>query len=234
LLPASSVVADCTAIDYTAKGDETWPKTAGRAHIECVGIPGYPGRFYPRVAGVAAHGAGAGASKHITYVKGDATEPRGPGSRILAFVVNDRGLRWGAGFGRAVQAKWPELQKSFESWARQSRSQFRLGAAHEFRINNELTALAMICQHGYGPSVFPRIRYGALEDCLRNLGQMAHRTAASVHMPKIGAGQAGGNWMVIREMVEENLCQKGLDVTIYELPRSEPKHGTKQTLLVES
>jgi hypothetical protein len=50
-LPKDSVVAQCTAVGYTARGREAWP--GGRMlHVECVGIPPYPGNHLPRVAGI--------------------------------------------------------------------------------------------------------------------------------------------------------------------------------------
>ena len=37
-------------------------------------------------------------------------------------------------------------------------------------------------------------------------------------MPRIGAGQAGGDWTIIREMIDEELARRGIDVTVYALP----------------
>jgi len=51
-LPDQSVVQECTAIGYTAKGDQPLPGLDERVHFECVGIPPYPGSFNPRVAGL--------------------------------------------------------------------------------------------------------------------------------------------------------------------------------------
>ena len=52
----------------------------------------------------------------INYVKGDATEPRGRDNKIIAFVINDKGLSWGAGFARCLQKKWPSVQREFRHW----------------------------------------------------------------------------------------------------------------------
>jgi hypothetical protein len=37
-------------------------------------------------------------------------------------------------------------------------------------------------------------------------------------MPKIGAGEAGGSWGLISNLIAEELCTKGIRVTVYELP----------------
>jgi O-acetyl-ADP-ribose deacetylase (regulator of RNase III) len=231
-IPKGSLVEECTAIGYTAKGPERWGRRIGEVHAECVGLPPYPGRQDPRVAGIAAFPQGKQrATERIRYLKGDATEPRGEGSRILAFIINDKALSWGAGFGKAVQGKWPFLREEFAHWARQSNSSFSLGEAHSSSIEPELVAFEMIAQHGYGPSRTPRIRYGALEASLRKLADEARRRHASVHMPRIGTGHAGGSWGIIRELVEDIVCSKGIPVTVYDLPgsRTEPR-GEQRTL----
>lgn len=219
LLPHGSCIEECTAIGYTAKGNENWPHGVGEVHLECVGIPSYPGCSYPRVVGVANLLARQQPTiSTIRYLRGDATEPRGEGNRILAFVVNDKALSWGAGFGRAVQRKWPLLQEDFKAWAQRQRSEFVLGNVHSFRIDEGLLAIEMICQKGYGPSPNPRIRYEALESCLRKVANEAAERRASVHMPRIGSGEAGGRWPIVCELIEQVLCEEGIDVTVYDLP----------------
>ena len=80
----------------------------------------------------------------------------------------------------------------------------------------------MVAQRGYGPSPRPRIRYAALRACLEQLAEAAARRNATVHMPRIGSGQARGHWGIIRELIDEALVWKGIEVTVYELPSSEP------------
>ncbi len=54
---------------------------------------------------------------------------------------------------------------------------------------------------------------------MRKLGlQSAPAVAerASVHMPRIGCGLAGGKWEVVEPLIEEHLSAKGVAVTIYD------------------
>jgi O-acetyl-ADP-ribose deacetylase (regulator of RNase III) len=221
LLPRDSQVENCTAIGFTAKGDEVWAEPAGKVHVECVGLPPYPGHRFPRVAGICSPRAGKPTeADRVEYVKGDATKPRGGGRKIVAFIINDKGLSWGAGFARAVQEKWPDVLASFQDWRRSKPAEFALGNIATARIDTDLTAVMMVSQQGYGESVKPRIRYSALEACLNRLADEATKTNASVHMPRIGSGQAGGSWWVIAELVEGILVKRGIRVTIYDLPES--------------
>ena len=55
--------------------------------------------------------------REITYLKGDATVPRGEGFRILAHIVSDRNMIWGAGFWPCGSAEVAGVQEEFAKWA---------------------------------------------------------------------------------------------------------------------
>lgn len=232
VLPSNSVVSDCTAIGFTAKGEEKWDQEVDFYKVEGMGIPAYPGQIYPRVMGFIRPNKQI--SSHIqkpNFVKGDATKPRGGGNKIIAFVVNDATPRWGAGFGLAIKKKWNFVQNNFIQWVEESPQNFKLGSVKNIHIDVDTSILTLISQHGYGASGKPRIRYSALQNCLEKLAEIAKEKSASVHMPMIGSGQAGGNWTIILEMIKETLSKKGIEVTIYELPNQKQIKGQQQSLL---
>jgi hypothetical protein len=76
---------------------------------------------------------------------------------------------------------------------------------------------SMIAQRGYGPSVKPRIRYGALQQCLENVVD-ACKPGVSIHMPRIGTGAAGGSWPLIEAIIVDKLLAVGLPVIVYDIP----------------
>ena len=235
LLPSSTIARECTAIGYTAKGDELWPGVPERIHLEAVGIPPFPKRRYPRVVGIVhiPNGQGTG-NPTINYLRGDATRPRGDGFHLICHVVNDRTPRWGGGgFAQVVRRRFPEIQEDFISWSQTHRGEFALGHARFFPVDESLAVFSMICQKGYGPSLRPRIRYSALKACLDQLAVVAKEREASVHMPRIGCGQAGGSWDIVSELVEESLCCQGILVTVYDLPTHESRPASAQGLLFE-
>jgi hypothetical protein len=211
---------------YTAKGDEAWPAGLGMVHIECVGIFPYRQRRHPRVVGVVSPiTALTERAPRLIEVVGDATEPRGQGNKIVAHIVNDRTPNWGAGFGLAVAKKWPAAQQAFRSWSSQHRRDFRLGVSFKTDVTEDLCVYQMICQHGFGPSSKPRIRYGALKSCLEELTRLALERNATVHMPRIGSGYAGGIWEIMRQMVDETVCRRGIPVTVYNLHLPHASHA---------
>lgn len=219
VLPDDSVVGECTAIGFTAKRGEAWPPAGETLHVECVGVSPYPTRSYPRVVGIALPKTGKRPTPcEITYLKGDATQPRGSGNRIIAHIVNDKASTWGAGFARAVRTKFPAVQDDFTHWATVHKHLFKLGNAHLSKMTDSLFVFSMICQHGYGEAAKPRVRYNALQSCLHELANIAREQDATVHMPRIGCGQAGGRWEIVSELIHDALCRYGIAVTVYDLP----------------
>ena len=217
------VISQCTAVGYTAKGRERVTSKLSELYLECVGIPPYPGRNYPRVIAVARQGD----SKVIEAVslvslRGNALDPRGAGFRIITQVVNDKTPNWGAGFARSVRNKYPSVQKDFREWCLTNPGNLSLGKTHMSMVSNDLYVANMIAQHGYGESAKPRIRYAALKDCLGELKKIAIDKGATVHMPRIGTGYAGGNWSFISELIDEVLVRNGIPVIVYTLPDNEP------------
>lgn len=218
-LPRDSRLERCAAIGFTSKSDETWVE-GQPLHVECVGIPPYPGQTSPRVAGIAYRKGERGISNpRITFLTGDATSPQGPGNKIIAHVVNDGAARWGGGgFANAVRRKWPAVQADFVDWAQRYPRSFRLGETHQCQVDEGVTILHMICQRGYQPSTKPLIRYQHLRTCLCVLRDLALSQGATVHMPRIGCGLAGGNWAIVQDLILECLSDYGVDVTVYDLP----------------
>jgi len=87
---------------------------------------------------------------------------------------------------------------------------------HSTEVEANLWMVHLIAQHGYGASVKPRIRYEALQSCLRQAARLAMEIKASVHMPRIGTGQARGDWSVIEDLVKAELCERDIRVTVYD------------------
>jgi O-acetyl-ADP-ribose deacetylase (regulator of RNase III) len=221
VLPSTTLVADCRSIGFTAAGDEAWGRSDNPLHIESVGIPPYPGGTFPRVAGILWESGSAEEipeqSPTLRYVRGDATEPRGTHC-LIVHVVNDATPNWGnVGFAAALRKRYPSLQKSFRIWW-ESTSSPRLGRVHLAEANPDVWVATVVAQHGYGPSSAPRIRYEALAEALEHAAAAAKAHALSVHMPRIGVGQAGGRWDIVEELVRTSFGRFHVAVTVYDLP----------------
>jgi O-acetyl-ADP-ribose deacetylase (regulator of RNase III) len=155
--------------------------------------------------------------KSLTIVAGDATSPQAKGPKIIAHVCNDLG-GWGKGFVLAVSRRWPEPERAYRRWHRErARNDFALGAVQVVPVLPDVWVANMIGQHGMRTgSGGPPIRYDALERCLNALAGHALAHGASVHMPRIGCGLAGGRWERVEPLVNGALGARDIDVTVYD------------------
>ncbi|MFF7726964.1 Appr-1-p processing protein [Streptomyces sp. NPDC008001] len=162
-------------------------------------------------------------STEIEYRSGDATLPQASGPRIIAHVCNDAG-GWGAGFVVAVSRRWRQPEAAYRAWHRdRATSGFALGALQLVRVEDELWVANMVGQHGIRKrnrtskaSGDAPVRYEAIDRALASLADEAVALRASVHMPRIGCGLAGGRWDVVEPLVTRNLTGRGVAVTVYD------------------
>ncbi|MEU3997870.1 macro domain-containing protein [Streptomyces fungicidicus] len=153
----------------------------------------------------------------ITYVRGDATVPSVKGVKIVAHVCNDIG-GWGRGFVLAVSRRWPEPERAYRTWHRERASNdFALGALQLVRVERYVWVANMIGQRGVrtGSKGVP-VRYEAIGTALGLLAGRATELNASVHMPRIGCGLAGGTWSRVEPLITERLVRRGVPVTVYD------------------
>jgi O-acetyl-ADP-ribose deacetylase (regulator of RNase III) len=75
----------------------------------------------------------------------------------------------------------------------------------------------MIGQHGLrNAGGEPPIRYDAVGKCLAKVAAKAKELGASVHMPRIGCGLAGGRWEVIEPLIVQSLCEQDVSAVVYD------------------
>lgn len=153
----------------------------------------------------------------IRYVSGDATVPQAHGYKVIAHICNDLG-GWGKGFVLAISARWPEPERDYRRWHRErAKNDFGLGAIQLVEVGTYLHVANMIGQHGMKTgSKGPPIRYDAVGKCLADLAKHGLALDASVHMPRIGCGLAGGRWSKIEPLIRDQLCRAGVAVTVYD------------------
>jgi Zn-dependent peptidase ImmA (M78 family) len=223
--PAAFPVAP-SAVGQTTRGTatidgETWK-------VQAVGTPPYPGRLLPRVlALVEPADAPTSTPPGLTYKAGDisaATDAAVEGRPVVvAHVVNDSARAWGRyGVAGALARVVPDAAKAFKAWTIANPDNLTLGNIHPVSVRAvngaEVTVVSLVAQAGYGPSTQPRVSYVKLAEALHALADVAAPVGATVHMPRIGAGQGGGRWDLIEAAVERTLLARGVPVVVYTLP----------------
>lgn len=156
--------------------------------------------------------------KQIIYLKGDATSPQASGIKIIAHISNDIG-GWGKGFVLAISKRWIEPEKAYREWHRdRNKNDFELGNIQIIQVEPYIYVANMIGQRGtkVGRSTGVPVRYDAIELCLEKLAVEAKALGASVHMPRIGCGLAGGKWEQIEPLIEKTLLINNIDTYVYD------------------
>lgn len=174
----------------------------------------------------------------INFVNGDATNMNYNGTKILVHVCNDIGA-WGAGFVLAISKKWKEPEKEYKKWHKEkffndneilkgqrikednssSENSFKLGNVQFVKVENDIWVGNMIGQRDIrrGIAGIPPVRYPAIRMCLERVANFATINNATVHMPKIGCGLAGGQWNIVEEIINETLISNNINTFVYEI-----------------
>jgi O-acetyl-ADP-ribose deacetylase (regulator of RNase III) len=154
----------------------------------------------------------------IHYHVGDATAPIGEGNKIIVHICNDIG-GWGAGFVVALSRRWAGPEEEYRKWhAGRGKNDFVLGAVQFVQVAPRLWVANMIGQHLTSSTAEgPPIRYDAVEKCLAKVAVKARELNATVHMPRIGCGLAGGTWERIEPLIQRTLVDAEIDAHVYDL-----------------
>jgi len=156
----------------------------------------------------------------IVYRLGDATRPVGDGPKVIVHVCNDVG-GWGKGFVLAISKRWCEPEREYRRWHHErAPDPLELGRVQFVEVDPSLWIANLVGQHGLrADNGIPPVRYDAIRTGLVAVAAFAREHAATVHMPRIGAGLAGGSWPIIAEIVEEVLVNHGINVTVYDVAK---------------
>lgn len=152
----------------------------------------------------------------VNYVIGDATNPQTKGNKIIVHICNDIG-GWGKGFVMALSKRWKQPEQQYRQWFK-SNDEFGLGEVQFVQVEEELWVANLIGQHkinkdenGNAP-----IRYEAILLGLEKIGQFAINKSATVHMPRIGCGLAGGTWERIEPLICKTLIENEIETYVYD------------------
>lgn len=154
--------------------------------------------------------------KSVRYVTGDATAPFGEGPKVIVHVCNDLG-KWGKGFVLAISRRWKEPERVYKA-SFDSAPPPALGDVQFVPVAGAIVVANLIGQHGVATRAtrIPPVRYEAIREGLAKIAAHALASGASVHMPRIGCGLAGGEWGRVEPLIAETLLLAGVNVTVYD------------------
>lgn len=149
-------------------------------------------------------------------MNGDATAPVAEGNKIIVHICNDIG-GWGKGFVMALSQKWQLPEQEYRN-RHTSATNFSLGEVQMVQVEPDLWVANLIGQHKINrdENGRPPIRYKAVQEGMRKICVFAQEKEASVHMPRIGCGLAGGEWGRIEPILKAELIEENVSVTVYD------------------
>jgi O-acetyl-ADP-ribose deacetylase (regulator of RNase III) len=155
--------------------------------------------------------------KNIKYITGDATLPIGDGNKIIVHICNDIG-GWGKGFVVAISNRWKLPEEKYRAWYKdRTTNNFELGATQIIQVTDDIFVGNMIGQVGIKKQNNQSpIRYEAVEKSMQLIVKFAKENNASVHMPRIGCGLAGGKWEEIETILERTLLKNEIETIVYD------------------
>ena len=174
----------------------------------------------------------------IKFIKGDATNPNDNKTKIIVHICNDVG-GWGKGFVMAISKRWKQPEIEYRNWYKNkeveqtdivqferlesrdkysNEKKFELGNVQFVKATDDIWVANMIAQRDIKPDKdgLPPIRYSFVSESLERVRQFAKRQNASIHMPRIGCGLAGGQWTEIEELINDNLIAHEIETTVYD------------------
>lgn len=152
----------------------------------------------------------------IKCVIGDATQPYGDDRKIIVHVCNDIGA-WGKGFVLALSKRWQAPEAEYRTAFKQDLVP-QLGDVQFVEVEPTITVANIIGQHGIARrnTKTPPVRYEAVREGLIKVAEYAQEKHASVHMPRIGCGLAGGKWEELEPIIVDTLIAAKVSVTVYD------------------
>ncbi|MCY7695340.1 macro domain-containing protein [Bacillus altitudinis] len=135
---------------------------------------------------------------------------------IICHQVNCKGVM-GAGLAKQIKSKYPNVYKDYKRLCAEQGDDL-LSSVQLITTNDGKTIANLFAQVGYGRKT-KQTDDDALRSCFEHLKQTVtnpneENSLHSIAIPYgIGCGLAGGDWTVVREMMEEVLGD--CEVTVY-------------------
>lgn len=155
----------------------------------------------------------------IKYTIGDASEVPATGWHIITHCVSDNGRSYGKGFALQLGRKYPYARMNYKRMAADGELQGGMSLSIFPVDGRKLQIVDLVAQHGLGRQ---SLRLEWLDLCMHFLVVWAIETNATIHMPRIGCGLAGGKWEDVEAVILKTFNQplaSLVPIIVYDLPK---------------
>ena len=127
----------------------------------------------------------------------------------------------GSGVALAIKRKYPTAYQAYRD--EYELNGLVLGYAYDYSVTPYLKIWNAITQQGFGAPT-RNVSYDAIQTCFEQVNRYIadegrhgadDRQAKEIHIPLIGAGLGGGNWNIIKTIIEETV---NYPTTLWVLP----------------
>ena len=117
---------------------------------------------------------------------------------MIVHICNDIGV-WGKGFVLSISKRWSEPEAAYRRMPHRI-----LGDVQFVNVSKTITVANIIGQNGIWRKYHQQpIDYTAVRTGLEKVGTFAKEIGASIQMPRIGCGLAGGDKRRILDMIDD-------------------------------
>lgn len=134
--------------------------------------------------------------------------------KFIAHGVNCQNVM-GSGVAKVLFERYPDVKSRYHSYCESVAVESRLGSVCSTRFQDDgKIILNLFTQFRYGYNNKRYVNYAAIAQCFKNL--ITYGTIKEVAIPKIGCGLAGGDWEIVRQIINDATLDD-LDVYVYYL-----------------
>ena len=131
---------------------------------------------------------------------------------IIAHGCNAQGVM-GSGAARGIKTKWPDAYRVYKDHYN-SRAGLFPGQVVWAPVEEKIIANC-ITQDRYGRDNEQYTEYKAIRECMQEINKFEHRELG-LAMPLIGAGLGGGDWEIIKDIIQQEI--QHVNPVVYILP----------------
>jgi O-acetyl-ADP-ribose deacetylase (regulator of RNase III) len=128
--------------------------------------------------------------------------------------VNSQGVM-NSGVAKYVREKYPNVYKYYID--EYKNKTLKLGNAYRYAVSDNLFVWNAVTQEFYGNDKLRYVSYDAVESCFSKINNFVTAFPEfnqSINIPMIGSGLGGGNWNIIKAIIEETVI---VPVTVWVL-----------------
>lgn len=149
----------------------------------------------------------------VAYIKKDITETH---HKVIMHGVNCQNVM-GSGVAKALFDKWSSVKEKYHEYCEFFDVDARLGKINLVQEKDKLIVNAFT-QYNFGYDKKKYVNYWAIANCFKSINKHLSffpDCGIDLAIPKIGCGLAGGNWDIVKEIINDSTPD--IEVYVYEI-----------------